>query len=480
MKKIYIILIIALTAFSIRSSAQNIKGSNNDITGIWLGALKVSGIELRLVFNIKENESGIITATMDSPDQGAKGIPVDTVILNKENIMLEVKAVKGYFEGVFNPDSSAISGNWHQSSLSLPLVLKKVDKIEEAKRPQEPKPPFPYKVEDVSYGNKSEGITLGGTLTMPETGGPFPAVLLITGSGAQNRDEEILGHKPFLVIADYLTRRGIAVLRVDDRGVGKSTGKFSDATTKDFATDALAGVEYLKTIKEVNPDEIGLIGHSEGGLIAPMVAVESNDVAFIILLAGPGLPGSQILLKQEALISKLYGMPEETVERDTSFKSKLFAVIKEDKDNQQTKNDFEKIIDDYYNSLTEKEKTDAGSANKVLTEMMKAFTNPWMKFFITYDPVPTLEKVKCPVLALDGSKDVQVPPQEDLSAIKAALEKGGNKNFKIHELPGLNHLFQDAKTGSPGEYGKIEETFSPGALKIMGDWILKIVGEEKK
>ncbi len=480
MRKINFFIAAVLIAFSVQSYPKNISEPDGNISGTWLGTLKVSGIELRLVFNIKENKDGAYTATMDSPDQGAKGIPVDTVILNGKNIRMEVKAVKGYFEGLFNPDSAAISGDWHQSGLSIPITLRKVNKIEEEKRPQEPKPPFPYNAEDISYENKQAGITLAGTLTMPLAGGPFPAVLLITGSGPQNRDEEIFGHKPFLVIADYLTRRGIAVLRVDDRGVGKSTGKFTGSTTKDFSTDALAGVEYLKTVKDVNPHKIGLIGHSEGGLIAPVVADETPDVAFIVLLAGPGLPGNQILLKQEALISRLQGVPEKTVERDTAFKAKLFEIIKQDKDNQKIKSDFEKVINDYYSSLTESEKKDADSADKMLNEFTKALTSPWMEYSIRYNPVPALENVKCPVLALDGSKDMQVPAEEDLAAIKAALEKGGNKNFEVHLLPGLNHLFQDAETGAPSEYGKIEETFSTRALKIMGDWILKIVNEDKK
>ncbi len=473
MKKFFNYLILFLVVISLQTFAQNNKGESNNITGTWLGKLKFSGIELRVVFNIKRNDDEILTATMQSPDQTPKLIPVDTVIYNNGNIKLEVKAVHGYFEGAFNADSLTFTGRWNQFGNFLPLVLKKVDKVEVFKRPQEPKPPFPYKAEDVSFENKSAGITLSGTLTMPKTGKPFPAVLLITGSGKQNRDEEIFNHKPFLVIADYLTRRGIAVLRVDDRGAGKSTGDFSTATSQDFAGDALAGVEFLKSNKSINPKEIGLIGHSEGGMIAPMVAVKSSDVAFIVLLAGPGLSGDQILLKQTATIDKLEGAPDSIIEKDTSFKSKLLNVIKKDTGQKQIDYNFEIIVTDYYNTLSEREKTEAGSSDNLLRTLM-IYTTPWWKFFIRYNPVPTLEKVKCPVLALDGSKDVQVPPEEDLAAIKSALEKGGNKNFEIHEIPGLNHLFQDAKTGAPSEYSQIEETFSPKALKLIGDWILKI------
>ncbi len=477
MKNLPRIFTVALMIISNLTFGKNLSGSNNKITGTWLGILKVSGMELRIVFNIKENDKGILSAYMESPDQTSHKIPVDTVIFNDGNLKLDVKIVRGYFDGKFNSDSMTIAGTWHQNGMSLPLALKKVEKVEAIKRPQEPKPPFPYKVENVTFKNNSAGVALAGTLTLPKKGGSFPAVLLISGSGPNNRNEEIFGHKPFLVLADYLTRRGIAVLRYDKRGIGKSTGNYTEATTKDFASDALAGVEYLRTLNIINPKEIGLVGHSEGGAIAPIVAAGSNDVAYIVLLAGPGLPGDQILLKQEALIAGLAGVPEKTVERDTSFKSKIFNLIKENKNAEQTISGIKKIVSNYYNTLSEKEKTGAGSSDELQKEMLKAFTSPWIEYFIRYNPVPTLEKVKCPVLALDGSKDVQVPPKEDLAAIKAALKKGGNKNFEVRELPGLNHLFQDATTGAPSEYSKIEETFSPAALKIIGDWIVKIVNK---
>jgi fermentation-respiration switch protein FrsA (DUF1100 family) len=478
MKNSFVIFILLASAILTFAPAKFFPQSKNKLTGTWVGTLKASGTELRIVFNINESDSKVFTATMDSPDQGAKGIKVDSVIYSKNNIKFDVNMIHGYFEGRIVPDSLIIAGNWHQGEMIFPLELRKVDKAEDVKRPQEPKPPFPYIVKDVSFENTSANITLAGTLTIPDKGGPFPAVLLINGSGPQNRDEEIMKHKPFLVIADYLTRKGIAVLRVDDRGVGKSTGIFSGATTKDCASDALAGVVYLKSVKDVNPNEIGLIGHSEGGLIAPMVADETNDIAFIVLLAAPAMRGNQILLKQEALISKLSGIPDDVVKRDTSFKAELFNALIENKDKDKVETKIKKIVSNYYNSLSKKEREAAGSENNLFNEITRAYLIPWMEFFIKYNPLPALEKVKCPVLALDGSKDMQVPPKENLSAIKSALEKGGNTNFEIRELPELNHLFQDAITGSPLEYGRIEETFSPQALKIIGDWVLKIIREK--
>ncbi len=297
---------------------------------------------------------------------------------------------------------------------------------------------------------------------------------MITGSGSQDRDETIFNHKPFLVIADFLTRRGIAVLRVDDRGVGKSTGSPAKATSKDFVGDVLSGVDYLKSRKEINHDQIGLIGHSEGGLIAPMAAVESPDVAFIVLMAGPGLTGEQILYKQSALIGKVDGKSDEEISQNLDLMKKLYHVVKDEKDSAVASVKLHKVFDNYYESLSDKEKKEIKNSGQNFDLQIKTIMSPWFRYFLTYNPVPVLEKVKCPVLAINGSKDLQVPPEEDLAAIKKALEEGGNKNFEVKELPGLNHLFQPAKTGSPLEYGKIEETISPEALKIMCDWILKV------
>ena len=477
MKKIY--LYITLITFALFSIVQNvpakvISNSGIDLKGIWQGILKVQGMELRIVFKISEDESGKLKATMDSPDQGAKDIPIDSVIFSNRNLKLVLNIVHGYFEGNYKADSILLVGSWHQGGTTFPLTLKKIERLEKVKRPQEPNPPFFYKVEDVIYENKSAEIKLGGTLTMPESGGPFPAVLLITGSGKQNRDEELFGHKPFLVIADYLTRLGIAVLRVDDRGIGESTGNFAASTTKDFATDVLSGVEYLKTRKEINPQEIGLIGHSEGGIIAPMVAAETNDVAFIVMMAGTGMPGNQLLLKQIGLINKANGKPQDEIDKDISFSKKLYDIIINEPDSVKAVTKLKDLFENYYSKMNEKEKSEEGNPDVAFSNLKKSLMSPWFRFFLSYNPVPALEKVKCPVLAIDGSKDLQVPAEENLSLIKAALKKGGNKNFEIKELPGLNHLFQTAATGSPIEYGKIEETISPIALQTIGDWILKI------
>jgi pimeloyl-ACP methyl ester carboxylesterase len=450
------------------------KPKQKRIEGIWEGVLKPPGIELRIVVKISKGEDGQLEATMDSPDQGAKDIGIDTIALEKNQLKFEVKIVNGHYEGTVNADFSEIDGKWTQGGISLPLLLKPVDKEpEELKRPQEPQKPYPYEEEEVTYENKQAGIKLAGTLTYPSDGGPFPAVVLITGSGAQDRNETVMGHRPFLVISDYLTRRGIAVLRVDDRGVGGSTGNVIEATSLDFAGDVLTGVEFLKKHGKVNPKKIGLIGHSEGGVIAPMVAAQSGDVSFIVLLAGTGLTGEDILYLQGALISRANGVSEEKIKKQQEQQGRVFAIIKEGGTKDQIEAKLRKYYAEEIAKLSEEEKKQEELSEVQMQAQLKQVLSPWFRYFLSYDPKVTLEKVTCPVLALVGEKDLQVPPKQNLQAIEDALKKGGNQNFTVKELPGLNHLFQRAKTGSPGEYTKIEETFSEDALKIIGDWILE-------
>jgi len=465
--------LIMVSSISMVVFAQQQDTSEISIEGIWQGELKVPGIELRIVFKISKKPDGTLTAVMDSPDQGVTGIAVEKVIVKDNTLYMEINSVGGIFEGKISNDFLTIEGQWRQSGQSLPLTVKRVNTAIEILRPQEPKKPYPYLEEEVIYENKAVGIKLAGTLTLPSEQDSFPAVLLITGSGPQDRNEAIAGHRPFLVLADYLTRQGIAVLRVDDRGVGRSTGDFSPATSEDFASDVLAGIEYLKARKEINPKKIGLIGHSEGGIIAPMVAVKSPDVTFIVLMAGTGLTGEEILYLQSGLISKEMGISEKDITKNLQLNNKIFSVIKEEEDNKIAEEKIRQMFMTYWEDLSEEEKSRIGNPEDYLKAQLQSLLSPWFHFFLTYDPQPTLSKVKCPVLAINGEKDLQVPPKENLSAIKEALQTGGNENFIIKELPGLNHLFQTAQTGAPAEYAKIEETISPIALKIISDWILQ-------
>jgi fermentation-respiration switch protein FrsA (DUF1100 family) len=458
---------------------QNTSHNNNsidvkNIEGLWLGSLNVpGGMELRILFNISTKPDGSIAATMDSPDQGVSGIPVETIVYKDNKLNLEVKSIRGSFEGTLKEDGKTIDGKWEQAGSVFPIVLNHIDKAPDQRRKQDPVKPYSYAEEEVVYENKEAGVKLAGTLTLPKSGGPFPAVILITGSGPQNRNEELLNHRPFLVLSDYLTRQGIAVLRVDDRSVGNSTGNFSQATTEDFAGDVLAGIEYLKSRKEINPSQIGLIGHSEGGIIAPLVAVRSPDVAFIVMMAGPGITGEEIMYLQSDLIARAEGASNETISRNGVLMRNIFSIVKEEQNNTIAGEKIRKLIKAEMANMSEEEKQHSGYSDANLDTQVQAILSPWMRFFLTYDPKPTLMKVKCPVLAINGEKDLQVPPEENLPAIEEALKAGGNTDYTIKEMPGLNHLFQTAQTGSPTEYAKIDETISPAALEFIGNWILE-------
>ena len=357
--------------------------------------------------------------------------------------------------------------------MSTPLKLSKTDKDFVITRKQDPIPPFPYHEEEVTIENTKDNVSLSGTLTYPTTGKNFPAVILITGSGQQNRNEEIFGHRPFLVLSDYLTRLGIAVLRVDDRGIGKSTGNFSQSTTADFANDVRAEVAYLKMRTEIDQKKIGLIGHSEGGMIAPIVALDEKDIAFIVLMAGPGLPGDKLLILQTKLLGQITGGDSATIAKSMSFNQSIYKIVKDEKDSIAAHKKLHDAYIRFYVSIGKGKSYEKDDIEK----QVKAVQTPWFKYFLTYDPIPALEKIKCPLLALNGQKDLQVPPKENLLEIEKALKKAKNKNFKTVELKGLNHLFQTANTGSPAEYAGIDETIAPEVLNTIGDWILSIAAK---
>jgi len=343
------------------------------------------------------------------------------------------------------------------------------------KRPQEPTKLFSYHSEDVRFQNRTANITLAGTLTLPTTSGNYPVVILISGQGPQNRDEEVYGHKPFLVISDYLTKKGIAVLRFDDRGTGQSSGDFISATSLDFATDVESAVAYLKSRTEINKNKIGLIGHSEGGLIAPIVAAKSQDVAFIVLLAGMGLPGDKLMLLHEELIERSMGIPEAEIQKSKTFITAMSKLLPKSNDPQIFKEGLTQYTAENFEEMPTFMKPPEMTKEEYISAQIDMFSSPWWQFIIRYDPATSLEKVNCPVLALNGVNDLQVPPKENLAAISNALINGNNENVTIKELPNLNHFFQESETGSPAEYAVIEQTFSPVALAEISNWILKQV-----
>ncbi|MDR0371571.1 MAG: alpha/beta hydrolase [Prevotellaceae bacterium] len=446
-----------------------------DITGTWYGTLK--DVQLHLVFHIEQTEDSL-SARMDSPDQHAFGIPVNTVNVEDNQLKMAIPLAGILYEGQVISDS-AIEGTFSQNGMKFPLNLSREAVVEEKKRPQEPHKPYPYHSEDVYFKNEAAGITLAGTFTYPKIGGKFPAVVLISGSGAQNRDEEAMGHKPFLVLSDYLTRNNIAVLRFDDRGTALSTGDFAAATTMDFAADAAAAVNYLRTRVEIDKTKIGLIGHSEGGVIAPIIASDDRDIAFIVLMAGTGLKGGDVLLSQQELIGRASGLDENTIERTIKMHREIFEIIYKNDDAEQTKELLRTFLKQNMTDEDFSTSSEITDRDLIVEKNLRQLTMPWMLQFIKFDPKTVLEKVQCPVLAINGEKDLQVSPKENLSAIEAALKKGGNPSVTIAELPNLNHLFQTAETGTLSEYVTIEETISPEVLALIADWINRSFGPKK-
>jgi pimeloyl-ACP methyl ester carboxylesterase len=450
------------------------------VAGDWSGTLNAGGVQLRLVVHFTPKPGGGLAGTLDSIDQpGSNGLPFSLVRQTGAMVHAESALIHAVFDGTLDGAGKTITGHWTQT-VPLPLTLTRMTAAMRAAlgrndRPQEPKPPYPYTSEDVSFPGGAAGVTLAGTLTLPlaSTGenGPSPAAVLISGSGPNDRDETILRHKLFLVLADSLTRRGIAVLRYDKRGIGKSTGSYAQATSADFAADAGAAFAYLRTRPQVNARKIGLIGHSEGGLIAPMVAAKSPDVAFLVLLAGTGIPGERIIAEQSALIGHAEGASDADVAKSQVMEKKLLAVAAHETDPAAARTQIQALMRQAMATMTPAQKKTMGDPAPLIRAQSAALASPWFHFFLTYDPAPTLKQVHCPVLALDGSLDLQVPPSENLAAIGAALKAGGAADVTTTELPGLNHLFQTAKTGSPSEYGRIEETLAPVLLTTVGDWI---------
>lgn len=445
-----------------------------DIVGSWNGALKITDkMQLRIVINISQTENGY-KSTLDSPDQGVKGIPVNKTTFSDGILKFEVPAARIEYTGTLK--DGKIVGTFTQNQKDFPLELVKGGIVlETPKRPQEPQKPFPYYSEDVTFSNPTANITLAGTLTLPQKEGIFPVAILISGSGPQNRDEELFNHKPFLVISDYLTRNGIAVLRFDDRGVGQSKGNFKTATSFDFANDVESAVAYLKTRKEIK--QIGLIGHSEGGIIAPIVAARNKDVAFIVMLAGTGISGQKLLPIQQELISRVTGISEADIATTKELSEATFKIIAENDDDEKIKTGLtEYFANRLKNHPDEKPKdiSDEAYASAKAKESMNPW--PWMKVFLQYDPATSLAKVKCPVLAVNGDKDLQVPADINLSTIEKALKQGGNKDVTIKTYKNLNHLFQESDTGNPADYRTIEQTFSPLVLEDMSKWIKSKTG----
>ncbi len=432
----------------------------SDIDGVWEGLIQTPGHSLKVIIHVFNTEAGL-RATMDVPDQGAFGVPIHSI--SRQGAQITLMAPMGArYAGTINTARTAIQGVWSQNGGNFQLVLARV--AGQTNRPQTPKGPFPYRQKLVQFANPAAGIRLAGTLTLPRGPGPFPAVVLIDGSGPHGRDETIFGHKPFLVLADYLTRRNIAVLRYDKRGVGQSGGQYATATTADFASDAEAAFNFLRAQPGINPREVGLIGHSEGGAIAPIVAARNRRVAFIVLMAGPGVIGSRLLIEQERALSLAMGASASVAATGEEKMRQLYALAAGPMDTASLNV-----------ALKRQLLADQVPPQKIAL-LIKAMDSPWMRYFLRYDPAPTLERVRCPVLALGGSKDLQVPAEQNLGGIRRALIAGGNRHFEVKEMAGLNHLFQPAHTGLVSEYATIPITIAPAALVTITRWVKRQAG----
>ena len=459
MKKIIIPLILF---FFIAFHAQ-------DLSGKWSGIIE-SGRSEPVVFNFTIEKSGEnYSTTIDIPALRAANLKPKKTVFSNEKLVVDGSNLGFKYQGTFKKDLQQIDGIFTEGLNALPLVLKKVqiETHNAFKRPQEPVKPYPYKEEEITFRNNEANITLSGTLTLPDRTREYPIAILISGSGPQDRDETFYEHKPFLVLSDYLTRHGIGVFRYDDRGVGKSTGDHSAATSKDLATDVLSAIKYLKSRKDSK--QIGLIGHSEGAIIAPMVANLNKNVSFIVMLGGTGISGSEVSLY---LSKKTRGFPVQDEALYESAIKKAIQIAATDKELVDIKKDL-KIH--YHEAIVPMLKPIINSAAKIeeiIANLIEIRTSPWNRYFYNYNPANELEKVTCPVLAFNGSKDMQVQPKINQEGITKALNKGRNKDFSIFEIPNLNHLFQECESGQMNEYSSITQTIAPFVLKQISDWIL--------
>lgn len=431
--------------------------------GSWHGKIGVGAAVLRLVLHVRTGPRGTI-AKLDSPDQLATGLPVSELARERDGVRFALPSAGATFAGKLSSDAKVLDGLWSQGDAVLPLRLERRDSASRAelRRPQMPQLPYPYREVEAIFPNAvAPEVSLAGTLTVPEGAGPFPAVVLISGSGGQDRDSTLFGHKPFLVLADHLTRNGIAVLRVDDRGVGKSTGSREEATTADFATDVAAGVAWLRARPEIDSAGIGLIGMSEGGIIAPMVAAADPKIAFNVLLAAPAGRGDELWLEQYRTLGASMGSTSVELDRHEPLMRRVVEAVRDAPDAETAKQRARAVLA----TASAEEDLPAHARDSLLAQL----TTPWMRFFLRCDTLAALREVRSPILALNGSNDVQVDARRNLVAIREAAAQ--NADITVKEVRGVNHLFQTAPTGAIGEYADIEETIAPVVLEQITSWL---------
>lgn len=431
--------------------------------GTWQGAIEVANMRMRLQMHVSHDDKGKLLASLDSLDQGIQGIPASKVSEKGEEMSFEIPAFQAEYRGKFSASKNEIVGEWAQNDIIEKLNFRRSDQPLELRRPQNPTKPFPYGTEEITFAAGGGKVTLAGTLTIPQGAGPFPAAIFIGGSGPVDRDGTIAGHKPFLVLADALTRKGIAILRYDKRGVGQSTGSYEQATMEDLTDDAQSALAYLKARKEVDPKRTGVLGHSEGGIIAAQVATHRNDLDWLVLLGTPATPGERTLLRQSELIARTGGLPEEQITRSQQFDRLAYAAVREEKNT--------KALEAKLSALIEKSELNAAMPTGALQAQIHMMSTPWFREFLDFDPMPLLQQIDCPVLALSGDRDLQVDASDSVPLLRQAYDKSGNKDFTVVEIDGVNHLFQKAQSGSPALYGAIEETIAPEVLNAITRWL---------
>ncbi len=445
------------------------------LIGTWDGTLNIEGFSLKIVIHISEEDT-VLKGKLDSPDQGAFGLPADLVSLTGDKFRFELKNLGAVYNGKFFADSLKIVGSFEQGGMTIPLVLRKSKSESKGpNRPQEPKEPFPYNVEEVTFNNEEENFSLSGSLFIPKEGKKFPAVVVISGSGAQERDGLVFAHKTLLVQGDYLARQGFVVLRYDERGVGKSGGKFSGTTTDGFTKDCIAAVKYLSSRKDVDANKIGIMGHSEGGIIGPLAASQMKEVAFVVSIAGPTIAGKELLPIQIAALDSVMNYDKEKQEILLQFNKIIFELAATIEDTILLRDQLMETYNNFLSQLPAEKKKFLEMDSVDLERSMKMLFSPWMKRFLELNPLTALNKVEVPVLMLFGEKDLQVPAIPNLRALNEFLKKTNKKNITSIELKSLNHLMQKCETGSTMEYAKIEETISPDALEAIGNWLNKNV-----
>ena len=473
MKKSFLLILVGF---------QSLFCISQDVLHKWSGVLNAGGQKIELRLNLIQNADKTYSSNWDIPAQKVKGLASSKTELLNNQLSVEIKMIGASYSGSLNMSGDKVDGAWSQSGMSFPLNMETVKEGQEEKifiKPQTPKPPFAYNVKDFVYEGNETKLSYGATLTYPKEDKKFPLIILITGSGRQDRDETIFDHKPFAVIADYLTKKGYAVLRVDDRGAGKSTGDFSNSTTADFAQDVEEHIRYAKNLPMIDTTQIGLLGHSEGGLIAPMVAVRNKSVSFVILLAGPGVEIGELMAMQNEMVLKSAGISQEAINTYIPLYKNLMKTIVSINSIQDANAKAIEIVKNWYSNTDKnlvKATTNISSEsdiNKFATTMSETLSTKWWKYFASYNPQIALQKLKCPVLAINGSSDIQVPADANLKAIELGLKKAGNKKGTTMKFDNLNHLFQKCTKCTVQEYGELENTIEPEVLEYIYNWLTK-------